>query len=658
MTGKETIAGYIAQAAKLLRAEFEHIRTTNPHAGEGGKEVENIVKEFLNHHIPQRFRATAGFVIDKYSEMSGHEDVLIYDALSSPVYRYTEENQIISADGIASVVEVKSVLNKKELENGFEKISQVKKLYKSPISQMDQKATETNLTTTGTFGVVFGFSTDLNFATLAAHCAELNEQYDTYLRPDIIVVLDVGVINYTANIVGSKQIVDFATTSDEDFPIPPFFVHLSAREDGSYALNRFFVHLMSHLAFYPRRPSIPPYSVMLEGAAKVAVMSATYQYNTEARLVPFVPSLQPPTETLREIKLRKNKEQLGTVSFIPWQDGGVVRMKGKIPLEAILVLVSRQRPMILSSEGYQYSMVLKVTRRDFENWVEVIEKQSDMRAELVVPPLFEVKPLFDEGTGEPFMARLFLAPLDMQQGIMGPDTKRPFDEHWSGCIYPALEMRKAMLAIRDLVGNHKKALQKKSIVRKKGNQLLLTERIDNPLRSQVAQLLEMASHVFDHIPGVMKFLGIEIAFYADKEARFLKGLEKTQKERPELADYLLRWRPKVMAIDEQFRQLRYSAWHLPNIEYTQDGDGFVMRELKIDNWPVVEYAEKVFNEIALVLEELIMYALQGQCKGSLMIEEIPMASRDPKNPQRFKRNVKGMGTAWELKWQGRGFYES
>ena len=65
--------------------------------------------------------------------------------------------------------------------------------------------------------------------------------------------------------------------------------------------------------------------------------------------------------------------------------------------------------------------------------------------------------------------------------------------------------------------NHKKALQKKSIVRKKGNQLLLTERIDNPLRSQVAQLLEMASHVLDHLPGVMKFLGVEMSFYADKE---------------------------------------------------------------------------------------------------------------------------------------------
>jgi hypothetical protein len=44
MPGKETMAGYTAQAAKLLRAEFEHIRTTNQHAGEGQKEVETLLK--------------------------------------------------------------------------------------------------------------------------------------------------------------------------------------------------------------------------------------------------------------------------------------------------------------------------------------------------------------------------------------------------------------------------------------------------------------------------------------------------------------------------------------------------------------------------------------------------------------------------------------
>jgi hypothetical protein len=658
MTGKETIAGYIAQAAELLRAEFENIRKTNPHAGEGGKEVENIVKEFLNRHMPQRFRATAGFVIDEHSEMSGHEDVLIYDALSSPVFRYREENQIISADAVAAVVEVKSVLNKKELENSFAKIAEVKKLHKRRISEMDQKATESQLTTTGTLGVIFGFDSDLKLVTVAQHCAELNEQYDTYLRPDVIVVLDSGVINYTAHIVGSQKVIDFATTSDEDFPIPPFYVQLSAREDGHYALNRFFVHLLSHLAFYPRRPSIPPFSVMLEGAASVAVSTAVYQYNTEARLVPFVPAPQQPNESLREIKLSKGKEHLGTLRFIPWQDGGVIRKKGKVPLTVILVLVSKERPIIIPSDGFEYSMVLKATRRDFENWASVIESKSDMRAELAVPPLFEARPFMNEGTGEPFIARIFLAPLEMNQSIMPPATKQQFDEVWSGCVVPALEMRKAMLAIKDLVGGHKKALRKNSIVRKKGNQLVLTERIDGPLRNHVAQLLEMASHVIDNLPVAMKFLGIEMSFYAAKEQRFLRGWERAQKERPELADYLMRWRPKIMAIAEKFQEMRYSGWHLPNIVYRQEGDGFVMKELEIDNLPVVEYAENLFSDVAVGLEELIMYALQGQSKGSLMIDEIPLSSRNPQNPQRFKRNIRGMGVEWALKWSGKGFYES
>ncbi len=658
MTGKETIAGYIAQAATLLRAEFEYIRTTNPHAGEGGKEVENIVKDFLNHHMPQRFRATAGFVIDKYSEMSGHEDVLIYDALSSPVYRYAEENQIILSDAIASVVEVKSVLNKKELENGFEKIAQVKRLHKSPITNTDQKATESRLTTAGTLGVVFGLSSDLKLSTLAEHCAEFNEQYDTYVRPDIIVVLDVGVINYTANIVGSKQVIDFATTSEEDFPIPPFYVQLSARDDGVYALNRFFVHLLSHLAHYPRRPSIPPFAVMLEGAAKVAISPVTYQYNTEARLVPFAPTPQPPTESLREIKLSKGKEELGTLRFIPWQDGGVIRMKGKIPLNAILLMVSKERPMTIPSEGYNYSMVLKVTRHEFENWANVIESKSDMKAELVVPPLFEARHFMNEGTSEPFIARLFLGPLDMQQAVMPPTTKQQFDEYWSRCIFPALDLRKAMLAIKNLVEGHRKALAKKSIIRKKGKQIHLMERIDNALRSQVAQLLEMASHVIDNLPGLIKFLGLEMSFYSAKETRFLRGLEKARVEGPELADYIQSWRPKILAIEEQFQRLRYSGWHLPNIQYVEEDETFVMKELKIEDSPVVEYAERVFNDIALPLEELFMYAMQGQCKGNLMIDEIPLALRDPQIPQRFKMNMRSMGAAWELKWSGKGFYES
>jgi hypothetical protein len=93
-----TVAQLFNDAAKKLRAEFEYIRSTNPHPGEKGAEAENVVRDFLNHHLPQRFRATSGIIIDKANSLSPQTDVIIYDALISPVYRYSEEMLMLPLD--------------------------------------------------------------------------------------------------------------------------------------------------------------------------------------------------------------------------------------------------------------------------------------------------------------------------------------------------------------------------------------------------------------------------------------------------------------------------------------------------------------------------------------------------------------------------------
>jgi hypothetical protein len=235
MTEQNTIAGLISKAAKKLRDDFEHVRETISHPGEKGGETEDKVREFLNGHLPKRFHATKGFVIDIENQMSGHKDVIIYDEQSSPVYRYDGANQIVSADAVAAIMEVKSVLNKSHLENAFAKIEEVKRLTKRPISDMDQKTTESTLTTTGTLGIIFGFGSEITLEKLADHCVELNEKYEMAHRPDIIVVLDDGVINYTAQFVGAQGMGDFAIASD-DFPIPPCYVH---RQSSSFAHRTF-----------------------------------------------------------------------------------------------------------------------------------------------------------------------------------------------------------------------------------------------------------------------------------------------------------------------------------------------------------------------------------------------------------------------------------
>jgi len=77
----------ISQAGKHLRDEFEVIKNTNPHYAERGSETEKILKDFLNDHLPKRFAAGSGFIIDQQNNISRQTDVIIYDALNSSIYR-------------------------------------------------------------------------------------------------------------------------------------------------------------------------------------------------------------------------------------------------------------------------------------------------------------------------------------------------------------------------------------------------------------------------------------------------------------------------------------------------------------------------------------------------------------------------------------------
>jgi hypothetical protein len=654
MTEKATIAGLISKAAKKLHDEFEYIRETNSHSGEKGGETEEKVREFLNGHIPKRFHATAGFVIDVDSQMSDHQDVIIYDAQSSPVYRYEGNNQIVPADAVAVIIEVKSVLNKAQLENAYEKIEEVKRLKKRPISDMDQKATASSLTTTGTLGIILGFGTDIELDKLAEHCLEFNEKYESTHRPDLIVVLDVGVINYTAQFIGMRNTGDLATTTGEDTPIPPCFVHLVARADGAYAVNRLFTHLISHLAFYPRRPSIPPFSVMLEGTSSISHNLGVYQFNTENRLVRWQPDSSTPSEQspLIRIRDRASKEELATLTYIPWQDGGVIRKKGKIPLALLLVWFSKGPPMTLTVDDSELSMVMKVTRPEFEKWPSVIERQSNFTATLELPPPFEVLETGAEGTGEPFIARVFLGIVDMATKVLSTTDKAQFDERFMGTLNPALALRSSLVAIRKLISGHKEALESGKIVRKVQIDPVLSERIDGPLRSQTVKSLEMAHAIIEGLSATMKFFQINTDYLADGEAKFTRGCERNEDKHPELVAYLRKLRPTIVEIEEQFKTMRYGGWNLPNVRYGVDGNNVSMNEPRINGEPVSAYVERIYDVLALAIEEIVFYGFTKVTLGSLAIAEIPLSKRDPVNAQRFRTTLRGVEPLWEFRWTG------
>lgn len=324
----------ISQTGKHLRNEFENIKNSNPHFAERGAEAEIILQDFLNSHLPQRFAAASGIIIDHQNSISSQTDVIIYDAINSPIYRKGERVLILPNDNVASAIEVKSSLSKKELQDAAEKIASVKKLRKTPITNVDQPVTFSSLITTRTLGVVFAYDSKTSLETLAENLCEINVGIPSDHWIDLVVVLDKGIIGYMLQFPFSQNLPGwFAGAATKDFPVFPIYIHLVKEDLAELTLNRFFVNLTAHLTFYRKRAAIPFDSIM--GKQKFQCMTLQgYQYNLKRKLVPA-------EEAHREGKLlkslikfnlytTKDGKFVGQIAWMPWQDGAALSYSGRI----------------------------------------------------------------------------------------------------------------------------------------------------------------------------------------------------------------------------------------------------------------------------------------------------------------------------------------
>ena len=176
-------------ASLRLRADFEEVRNSVPHRGVAGSEGEKILSHFLDDHMPQRFRTTNGFIIDKADSISGQTDIIVYDALNCPVYRTSSTGMIIPSDNAAAVFEVKFDLTTTGLRNDIRKIHNIKNLTKTPHLPQDPPNWLIS-----TFGVIFAFESNLSDESIyRTWHSELAEQNLLHNSCNMIVILDRGI---------------------------------------------------------------------------------------------------------------------------------------------------------------------------------------------------------------------------------------------------------------------------------------------------------------------------------------------------------------------------------------------------------------------------------------------------------------------------------
>ncbi len=329
MTNKKIfLSDLIKDAGQQLRQDFEEIKNNNPHAGESGSETEIILKDFLKDHLPRRFDIETGFIVGSDGTVSKQSDLIIFDALNCPVYRKGPKTFILPRDNVAAIIEVKSKLNKDELNDAAEKISSVKQIMPSPITNADQPVTFSNLINTNIFGCVFAFDSYTTLTTLAENLREINSAYESQNWIDLIVVIDKGIIGYAIQTpFGNHYPGWLGGACGDEFSVPPYYVHLAVNEPGTLTLNNFFVRLIGHLTFFRKRSTIDFASILGADPSQMILIEG-YQYNLNKKLVPAEESHR--RETFKNPRIRFNfyskKERtiLGQVSLLPWQDGAVI----------------------------------------------------------------------------------------------------------------------------------------------------------------------------------------------------------------------------------------------------------------------------------------------------------------------------------------------
>lgn len=207
------LADLVANAAEIMKLDLARIRLATKHAGLKGGAAEEILAKFLKQRLPGSLGITTGHVVDADGRLSKQADVIIYDALRTPILFESALNgwDVVPAEGVVAVIEVKMHLTAADLPSVVANCNSVMQLsraaYIGPaIQTIDAYGSKWN--ELPIYYSLFAYESDSMYAS------ELNELLASHAVSDRIgsvCYLDRGVSLHADLAGGSAALVPVAT---------------------------------------------------------------------------------------------------------------------------------------------------------------------------------------------------------------------------------------------------------------------------------------------------------------------------------------------------------------------------------------------------------------------------------------------------------------
>lgn len=261
--------------------------------------------------------------------------------------------------------------------------------------------------------------------------------------------------------------------------------------------------------------------------------------------------------------------------------------------------------------------------------------------------MFQIKKISDEGTSEPFVARLLIGVLELRDWIWtGPAREKErekFDRTYDPVLTALRTLREAAGEVVSLLADHSVKITSGAIVEFQPRAVSFLENIDRPLHEAAARILVNGVIALKHMQNVTELFGIDIGGFFQRTANFERAMEQLNAAGHGELEQYLRSARSVWTEDfiQQRHDLEHGGWTLPQVEYHRTSPkSFRLCEPAVCALPVSEFAAISARRALAFVENVVIYAFKVSLPELTTIVEIPSDQRDPRMPRRFRVHFK------------------
>ena len=131
-SGREVEHDYFTARLQELRGAFEKAMGSTIHYGERGRELESLVRGFIDEYLPRKYSLHTGFVrsLEKQGWQSNQIDILVCRSDICYPIAVHREFSVYPLESLISFIEVTSNLTRGKLREDYEKVAVLQRLHK------------------------------------------------------------------------------------------------------------------------------------------------------------------------------------------------------------------------------------------------------------------------------------------------------------------------------------------------------------------------------------------------------------------------------------------------------------------------------------------------------------------------------------------------